>query len=190
MIKYNENKNFLKSKPGFITIVIIVIVILSFFYALGTGQFNKSEDTDQEITTTNIDVTITTSQEINTEPNTTSKPSDSEQKYSLKTGKILDIKESDGILIIKAKITPQLTNKLIISQNYHNVEDIIKNQGGDKFTEIQYWAVADMTDGEESKVISFTVKSVVISGTSAGDIVAIQYPDLVTDLWILPSLKD
>lgn len=47
-----------------------------------------------------------------------------------------------------------------------------------------------MTDGEESKVISFTVKSDVISGTSADDIVAIHYPDLVTGLWILPSLKD
>lgn len=187
-------KNFLKSKPGIITIVIIAIVILSFFYALGTGQFNKSGDTDQEITTTNNDITIitsqTTSQEKNTESDTTNEPNENEQKYYLKTGEILDIKESDGILIIKAKINSMLTNKLTVAQNYHNIEDIIKNQGGDKFSEIQYWAVADMADGEESKVISFTVPSDVIKGTAKGDIVAIQYPDLLTDLWILPSLKN
>ena len=77
---------------------------------------------------------------------------------------------------------------MTIDQNYHNVEDLIKNQGCDKFDEIQYWAVADMTDGSESKVISFTVDSDLIQKIKTSAVVAIQMGDYVSDLYILPSL--
>lgn len=107
--------------------------------------------------------------------------------YKLNTGELLDVKENDDVLIIKAKIKLQSSDKLTINQNYHNVQSIIKS-GGDKFKEIQYWAVADSTSGEEIKVISFTVPENIIEETTNGKIVATQYPDLVTDLWILPSL--
>lgn len=107
--------------------------------------------------------------------------------YKLNTGELLDVKENDDVLIVKAKIKSQLTDELTIKQNYHNAESIIKS-GGDKFKEIQYWAVADSADGEEIKIISFTVPEDVIKGTANGDTVATQYPDLVADLWILPSL--
>ena len=60
-------------------------------------------------------------------------------------------------LVVKAKIEPSFSNKATIDQNYYNVCDIIRDQNGGVFHEIQYWAVADMTSGEESKVISFTV---------------------------------
>lgn len=202
-------KDFFKSKAGKITMIVGIIVVLSFFYALGTGKLNNNLESDEIEQTSDTTTTIslstsekpveTTNASEKTETtslsseNITSTITDAEEtesKYKLKTGELLDVKEIDNVLIIKAKITSQLTNKLTIAQNYHNVEDIIKNQGGDEFSEIQYWAVADMSNGEESKVISFTVSSEVIEGTSLGDIVAIQYPDLVTDLWILPSLTE
>lgn len=108
--------------------------------------------------------------------------------YKLNTGEIIDVKELDDTLIIKAKIQSQLTNELTINQNYHNIESIIKS-GGDKFKEIQYWAVSDTQDGDEVKVISFTVSEEVIKGAANGTIVATQFPEKVSDLWISTSLQ-
>lgn len=109
---------------------------------------------------------------------------------SLKHGELLDVTTVAGPLVIKAKIQPSLTNKLTIDQNYMNVADVILNQGGNQFDEIQYWAVADMTDGSESKVISFTLDKATIDGIYNGNIVDIQLGDYANDLWILPSLKN
>uniref|UniRef100_A0AAU8B4Z0 Uncharacterized protein n=1 Tax=Dulem virus 34 TaxID=3145752 RepID=A0AAU8B4Z0_9CAUD len=109
---------------------------------------------------------------------------------SVKYGELLELndnREASGVAVVKAKISPSSTNDLTVAQNYHNVVDLIQNQGfGD--CELQYWAVADMTDGTESKVISFTVPADVVGQVAAGDVVATQLPDLVTDLWVLPSL--
>lgn len=97
---------------------------------------------------------------------------------------------SDGILIVKAKITPSYDNNATIIQNSYNVEDIIKNQGGDKYKEIQYWAIADMEDGSESKVISFTVDKDTIDGVVDGRIIGNEIIDYSKDVWILPSLRN
>jgi hypothetical protein len=111
---------------------------------------------------------------------------------TVKYGELLELndnRESAGVVVVKAKITPNLTNKLTIEQNYHNAVDLIQNQGfGD--CEFQYWAVADMSDGSESKVISFTIPQDIVEQVAAGDVAATQLPDLVTDLWILPSLQN
>lgn len=113
--------------------------------------------------------------------------------YTLLFGELLDANQSGGVdgntLVIKAKINSQMTNNLTIAQNYHNAEDIIKNQGGDKFNCIDYWAVADMSDGSEQKVVAFTVNSNVIQGVAAGNIVAIEFEDYVDDLFIHQSLR-
>lgn len=109
---------------------------------------------------------------------------------SLKHGELLDVTTIAGPLVIKAKISPSFTNELTINQNYMNVADVILNQGGNQFDEIQYWAVADMTDGSESKVISFTLDKNTIDGIYNGNIIDIQLGDYVTDLWILPSLQN
>ena len=79
---------------------------------------------------------------------------------------------------------------MTIKQNYLNVGDLIRNQGLDEFEEIQYWAVAHMTDGSEAKVISFTVPKKVISAIANAKISASDLGDYVEDLWILPSLRD
>lgn len=110
--------------------------------------------------------------------------------YKIKHGEFLESSINDDTLVIKAKIEPSLNNKLTISQNGFNVEDVIKNQGGDQFKEIQYWAVADMTSGEESKVISFTLNEELIKNIKDGNVVANQIIDNAQDVYILPSLQN
>ena len=110
--------------------------------------------------------------------------------YKIKHGEFLESNVNDDVLVIKTKIEPSMNNKLTISQNGFNVEDIIKNQGGDKFKEIQYWAVADMESGEESKVVSFTLNEELIKSIKDGNIPANQIIDNAQDVYILPSLQN
>lgn len=115
--------------------------------------------------------------------------SSSSLSISLRYGKLLDKKITGTSLIIKAKIEPSYNNKATVDQNYYNIENIVKNQGGSKFNEIQYWAVADMTDGSEQKVISFTVPEDVIQKIANDKIVANQIGNHVDDLFIHASLR-
>lgn len=93
-------------------------------------------------------------------------------------------------LIVKAKIKPSYSNTATINQNYYNIEDLILNQGCDKYDEIQYWAVADMSDGTESKVVSFTVPKATIDSIKNQTVVANIMGDYVSDLYIHSSLRE
>ena len=106
----------------------------------------------------------------------------------IKHGKFVEAYINGTMLVVKAKIEPSLTNNLTIEQNYFNVADIIKNQHGDIFTEIQYWAVADMQSGDEGKVISFDVPKATIDAVKAENIADNQIGEYSDNLWILPSL--
>ncbi|MCX0353443.1 DUF3106 domain-containing protein [Clostridium perfringens] len=106
----------------------------------------------------------------------------------LRFGKLISSTVNGKVLVVEAKISPSFSNKTTIDQNGYNIEDIILNQGGDSFDEIQYWAVADMNDGSESKVISFTVPKNQINAIKNKQIVGNQIVDKATDVWILPSL--
>lgn len=109
----------------------------------------------------------------------------------LEYGDLLSVNHGgDGVFVVKAKISPSYSNKSTIDQNYFTVCDLIKNWGFDSCTELQYWAVADMTDGTEGKVISFTLDSTIIQGVYNGNIVENRLGDYVSDLWILPSLQN
>lgn len=106
----------------------------------------------------------------------------------MNTGEILDVKENGDTLIVKAKVKSLLNNKQTVDQNYYNACEIIRSYTGD-CTVLDYWAVADMSDGSEGKIISFVVPSEVFTIIKTQ-----QFPDntlgeYVTDLWILPSLK-
>ena len=68
--------------------------------------------------------------------------------------------------------------------------DIVQNQGADVFWEIQYWAVADMTDGSEGKVIQFTAGRELIRHIKEDGFLGGMIADYVEDLWILPSLQN
>ena len=114
-------------------------------------------------------------------------------EYEFPYGEILDTIETEledkTIIVVKARIQSQMTNKLTISQNYKNACDWLKKNKDKNCDEFQYWAVAEMQDGSEGKVISFTLNSETISALRYGNIVDIQIPDYAEDLWILPSLQ-
>lgn len=122
-----------------------------------------------------------------------SSASQTEDAHSVQHGELLSWNENDldgkKVLVVKAKIKPNLTNKLTIDQNYYNVADIIKKQNGNEFDEIQYWAVAEMTDGSDSKVISFTLDNETINSIADGSILDNQIGDYAKDLFVHNSLK-
>ena len=92
-------------------------------------------------------------------------------------GELLDLTETDGICVLKYKITSSATKKMTVNQNYYTVVNFIKDGGGDQYDEIQYWAVADMQDGSESKVISFTVSKDLIEKIKAGTVLPTKMGD-------------
>ncbi len=131
---------------------------------------------------------VTQQEQSNEDESNTDNQEDND--YTLKFGKLLEVNGHDDVLVIKAKIEPSYNNGATIKQNGYNVEDLILNQGCDEFSEIQYWAVADMTDGSESKVISFTLDKNLIDMIKGKNIVGNQIVDKALDVWILPSLQD
>lgn len=109
--------------------------------------------------------------------------------YKARFGSFIEANVNQNVLIAKFKIEPSSNKKTTIDQNGYNIEDMILNQGADKYNEIQYWAVADMTDGSESKVISFTVDKDLINKIKNKQVVGNQIVDYAKDVWILPGLK-
>lgn len=127
-------------------------------------------------------------------PNTTTgteeaTESQQEEAISLQYGELLSLHEQDGIAVVKAKIAPSFSNSATVSQNYYNIEALVKKHGFDKYDEVQYWAVADMTDGSEQKVISFTVPHDILAKIAAGKLAINQLGSYVTDLWVHQSLR-
>lgn len=114
---------------------------------------------------------------------------------SVEYGKLLEVNPNGGgngnTLVVKVKIEPNLTNRMTIEQNYLNIIDIVKNKGFDQFDSIDYWAVADMSDGSEAKVISFLADKNCIDAISNGTIASCDTLEKhLSDLWILPSLQE
>lgn len=105
-------------------------------------------------------------------------------------GELLSVFYNDGIVVVKAKIQPNLTNNLTIEQNYFNIGDLIKNHGFNTCDELQYWAVADMTSGEEVKVISFDLDKSTIDNLYNEKIFENQLEDYVDNLFIHISLTE
>lgn len=62
------------------------------------------------------------------------KKSTLDYKYYIKFGMLEQVfeYEDEGILIIKTKINSSYNNNATRRQNYYNIEDIIRNQGGSK----------------------------------------------------------
>ena len=93
-------------------------------------------------------------------------------------------------VVIKAYITAAASNQKTINKNYHIVCDFIRDYSGTDFDSISYWAVADSTDGEEVKVISFDLSEDIIDTIATQDFAENTLEDYVTDLYVLPSLLD
>lgn len=120
--------------------------------------------------------------------------SNNSSRSELKYGKFISLTADK---IYKAKIKPSYNNKQTIAQNFHNAIYLIKERG--RTEPFEYWAVADMTDGSEGKVISFDVGEeairIVREGKVSGTLIeapngaTYDFENLISDLWILPSLQ-
>ena len=131
--------------------------------------------------------------EVNSDSLTANKndsPISSPKKYYIaKFGEFLESNQNGNTLVVKFKISPSTSNKTTIDQNGYNVADLIQNQGADTYSEIQYWAIADMEDGSEKKVISFTLNKDLINAIKNKSIAENQIINSASDVWILPSLQ-
>lgn len=127
-------------------------------------------------------------------PGVSYRTSDGEAVITLDHGECLSSIVSEvgdkKILVVKAKIKPSYNTKATIDQNYFNIQDIVEHQGGEKYDEIQYWAVADMSDGSTEKVISFTVPKYIIDLLAEKKFAANTMGDYVDDLWLYSGLRD
>lgn len=106
-------------------------------------------------------------------------------------GELLSINvNDDNVAVVKAKIASSWNNKMTIDQNYYNVVTLIREYRFDQYDEIQYWAVADMSDGSEQKVVSFKVpKSTIDMVASADQFADNTLGDYIDDLWVHQSLR-
>lgn len=107
----------------------------------------------------------------------------------LRHGDLLSTTVNGTTIVLKAKITSSLTKKMTVSSCFYDVYDAVKNYGLDQYDELQYWAVADMTDGSEQKVISFTVSHDTLEKIVNGSIVEGQLQSYSTDVWLSPALQ-
>lgn len=164
----------MKKKIIFIVLGICVVTFVAVVIASASGALDKYE------TTTDIESSTSTT-ETTTESTTDS---------GVLHGELLSvIDDEDGLAVVKVKISKSYSKSSTIAQNYFNVSDLIKNRGFDKYTEIQYWAVADMNDGSEQKVISFTLDKDTIQAIANNEIVDNQIGDYSDDLWVHPNLN-
>ena len=188
-----------KKKNSKLTVALVVIGIL---FVLGTisNLTNKGTDTardaqDKGGVTEGGTPAADNDALADTEPEN-NKPSDDvdKQNYTLEHGELVSAIVNDfgdgPVLVIKAKISSSYSNTATIRQNYYNIEDLIRNQSCAGFYEIQYWAVADMSNGSEEKVISFTVPANLIQQIADGSIAANMLGDYVKELFIHSSLKE
>ena len=141
----------------------------------GIAKANEAEQTDAPVATEAV-------------PEETSEP----EKLNVLYGELLDVIVNDNnVAIVKAKISSSFSHKATIEQNYYNVVDLIRNHDFNEYAEIQYWAVADMSDGSEQKVVSFTVPGETVKMISEAEAFADNtLGEYVTDLWVHPSLSE
>lgn len=121
--------------------------------------------------------------------NTENKNGDKVTGYTAKFGKVIEANKTDKKLTIKYKIDSKSNDKSTLEQNGSNVEDLILNQGGDKFNEIEYVAFTNMDNGKEEKVLSFTVDKQLIRDIKDKKVVGSQIVNKAKNVWISPSLK-
>ena len=173
-------------------IVIGVVVFLILAAAIGGGGGDSGQrSADPGTTEAPSSQAETQAADVETEP---ADEPDAEASYTLEHGELASAIENeiDGrrVLVVKAKISSSYNNTATVDQNYFNVEDLVQNQGCADFDEIQYWAVADMSDGSEQKVVSFTVGAELIQKIADGSAVANKLGEQVADLYIHPSLSE
>lgn len=108
----------------------------------------------------------------------------------LNYNELLDVTTNGGTIVIKVKVSPSMNNSLTVKGCGFDVYEAIQDYGLDQYDEIQYWGVADMTDGTEQKVISFTVSKDLIEKIANGSVLENQVVQNASDVWVHQSLAD
>ncbi len=187
---------------GLLAIIVIVIVGISISSdnTNTTASANTANKTNNilnkvnNVTNITENKTVNQSSTVNSNSSTSSNiKTDTQNTITLKYGKLQSFTTSPSTTkccVIKAKIEPSYNNKATIHHNFFNVENFIKNQNGNTYDEIQYWAVADMTNGEEEKVISFTVDKKIIDDLYNDKIATNMLDSYLNDFWVIESLKE
>ena len=178
-----------------VIVAILAIIIGNNVFKQGVQEgINQSMDNETEekssfYNTTN-NITENSINDNSTESTMNTSPSnDCKLMYGELQSFVINPDTTKKSCIIKAKIEPSYSNKTTIHQNFYNVENFIKKQNGNKYDEIQYWAVADMQSGEESKVISFTLNKKTIDDLYNNKIATNMLDNYLEDYWIVDSLK-
>ena len=104
------------------------------------------------------------------------------------SGHVLDYAIRGTNITITVKTGSNLSKSSIIKQNYFDAHRLVKSIRDYPFSTLTYLAVADMTDGTESKIIQFTVPEETIAGVLDGSILETQLCDNITALYLHPSL--
>lgn len=110
------------------------------------------------------------------------------QGLQLSHGDVVSILQNGDVVILTAKVKENLTNKMIIDQNYYIVEDLIKDNGFNTCNRFKYMSVMDV-DGDEMKVVSFNLNKEIIDKVYNEQIFGSQIGDNAENLWINNALK-
>ncbi len=92
-------------------------------------------------------------------------------------------------VVLKYEIEESLTKKLTINQNYHIIEEYIKDKDFVDIDEIQYLATGKLSNGYDGKIVSFTIKKDIIMMIKNGSIYPVEYEKHLDDIWIYDGLK-
>lgn len=168
-----------------ITSLMAVLLLLALAGCTITDPEDATQSQDQQdpVATAPADPIVTTADPEQSDD-------DGEESTMLEYGDLISIndnRDSNGVVVVKAKVYPLPNGNFLVLQNYYNVIGLIQDHD---FTdcEMQYWAVADI-DGDEIKVISFTMPPELVAQVVDGGDMATQLEDLVEDLYVHSSLK-
>lgn len=110
------------------------------------------------------------------------------QGLQVQHGEVQSILQNGDIVIITCKVRENLTNDMIVKQNYYNVEKLITKNGFNTCNMLKYMAVMDI-DGEEIKVVSFDLNKETIDKIYNEQIFGSQIADYTENLWINSGLQ-
>lgn len=105
---------------------------------------------------------------------------------------------TDGVVVIKGKLSDNFTNNMIIRGSYMNAEDIceklvndLKDQG---IVEYDFWFVTTLVDAygneSEDKVLSFDYKTEELEKINWENMYTDKFMELANNEWIHPALRD
>jgi hypothetical protein len=195
-LKNNINTD--TKKKGFIGCLSVFVIIIAIFGAIGNfgGNSNSSQNSSSSAISSKNESKDNEDNKQNNNSDNVFDFSSSDFPFGevdtgsleLKYGELLSVIHNEGTVIVKAKIQPNLTNELTIEQNYYSVGDLIKEHGFNTCEELQYWAVADMSSGDEDKVISFDLSKDIIDSLYKEEILENQIGDYADNLFVHGSL--